>query len=270
MKACLRFFSLVALLGLSGPSASAATLTSVPMQGGMVMPMVSYKAADGRVHVALDPTIPQLIPLLASNPADNFAPEDPWYDALDPRRQGLAFSRRYGFVMGTMTDPIPAGTAIWIRKLSGSAEIGAYRYVSSAPKAFLPIFGTAGSAPALAWNGMMFHPAFTAPPGTNTYTATFDAYLSDTPEGKELPNTGSGPFTLTWTSVPDGRPTLAVGQKIVISWAVPEKSFVLEVSDGACTQWSPATETPVTAGGQAIVMLDPTPAVRIYRLRQVQ
>lgn len=38
------------------------------MQGGMVMPMVSYSAADGRVHVMLDPTIPQFTPLLVSNP----------------------------------------------------------------------------------------------------------------------------------------------------------------------------------------------------------
>lgn len=83
---------LTAVLALSARLATAATLTAVPMQGGMVMPMVSYSAADGRIHVMVDPTVPQLTPLLVSNPADNFAAEDPWYSALDPRAQGLAFS----------------------------------------------------------------------------------------------------------------------------------------------------------------------------------
>jgi prepilin-type processing-associated H-X9-DG protein len=101
-----------------------AILTSVPMQGSMVMPELSYYAADGALYVTMDPAIPQLTPLLASHPGDSFDPADPWFDALDPSRQGLAFSRRYGFVMGPATDQLPAGTGIWIRKLSGSAQLG--------------------------------------------------------------------------------------------------------------------------------------------------
>jgi hypothetical protein len=112
------------IVGMTAPApAPGAILTSVPMQGGMVMPMLSYNATDGAMHVAVDPTIPQLTPLLASNPQDRFDPADPWCDTLDPSRQGLAFSRRYGFVMNTATDPLPGGTAIWIRKLSGSREL---------------------------------------------------------------------------------------------------------------------------------------------------
>ena len=110
--------------------------------------------------------VPQLTPLMVSNPGDSFDPADPWFDALDPSRQGLSFSRRYGFVMDTMTDPLPPNTAIWLRKVSGSPELGFYRYSGSAPKAWEPIFGTAGTTNALFWNGMMFHPGVTAPPGT--------------------------------------------------------------------------------------------------------
>jgi hypothetical protein len=76
------------------------------------------------------------------------------------------------------TDLLPAGTQISIRKLLGSAELSAYRYQETAPKALEPIFGTDGSTNALYWNGMMFHPVFAAPPGTNGLTATFEAYSS--------------------------------------------------------------------------------------------
>jgi hypothetical protein len=85
--------------------------------------------------------VPQLTPLLVSNPGDSFDPADPWFGALDPSAQGKAFSRCYGFVMDAMADPLPAGTQIWIRKLSGSAGLSAYRYQETAPRALQPIFG---------------------------------------------------------------------------------------------------------------------------------
>ncbi|MCC7374591.1 MAG: hypothetical protein IT581_08040 [Verrucomicrobiales bacterium] len=259
--------ALTAVLAFSARPASAATLSAVPMQGGMVMPMVSYSAADGRINVMLDPTIPQLTPLLVSNPADTFAAEDPWYSALDPRAQGLAFSRRYGFVMATMTDPLPDGARIWLRKLSGPAEIGAYRYANTDPKAFEPIFGTAGSPAAMAWNGMMFHPTFTAPAGTHSYSATFDAYLADA-AGAEIANSSSGAFTLTWTTVPDGRPQLNIASKVVIAWPPTSGNFVLEVADNLpASNWTPVGVTPVTLDGQPTVLLDPSASTKIYRLR---
>ena len=163
-----------ALWGSPFAPVSGAVLTSVPMQGSMVMPMLSYHAAEGALHVQLDPTIPQLTPLLVSHPQDRFDPADPWFDALDPSRQGLAFSRRYGFVMNTVTDPLPAETGIWIRKLSGSAPLGFYRaHAMSLPHRWEPLFGTAGTTNVFAWSATMFHPCVTAPPGTNSYAATF-------------------------------------------------------------------------------------------------
>jgi hypothetical protein len=255
-------------LSLKSSALFAATLTAVPMQGGMVMPMLSYNAGDGRMHVMMDVTVPELTPLLVSNAGDSFDSVDPWFDALDPSRQGESFSRRYGFVMDAVTDPLPAGTQMWIRKLSGTPGLSAYRYANTAPKAFEPIFGTAGTTNALHWNGMMFHPTFAAPPGTNTCTATFEAYLVDTTTGTEVANSSSGPFVFNWTNLPDGRPMLGIGQRIVIFWPTATTNYVLEgketMSGGA---WTLVTNAPVTVEGQSAVVLAPEETRKFFRMK---
>ena len=107
-----------------GPLVTAAsiqgtTLSSVPMQGSMLMPVVAYHASKGTVTVNLSGVgvTAQLTPLLVSHPTNRFDPADPWFDSLDPSRQGLAFSRRYGFIMDTNTDMLPDN-----RKNSGFAK----------------------------------------------------------------------------------------------------------------------------------------------------
>ncbi len=254
-------------LTLSLASANAATLTGVPMQGGMVMPMVSYHAEDGHLHVMLESTVPQLTPLMGSNSGDSFDPSDPWFDSLDPSRQGLAFSRRYGFVMDTMTDPLPADTEIWLRKVSGPVEVGFYRYSTSAPKTWEPVFGTAGAPNALAWNGMMFHPGVTAPPGTNTLTAVFEAYLVDATTGLEVPDSGSGSFTLNWTVVAGGRPALDIASRLVIAWPATGSNWVLEAADTLpALNWTRVTNTPVLVDGRPSVVLSGVEAKRFFRM----
>jgi hypothetical protein len=256
------------LLGLGSISLTAGTLTYVPMQGGMVMPMVAYHAEHGHLHVMMTTNVPQLTPSLASHPADGFDPGDPWFDSVDPSRQGAAFSRRYGFMMDN-SDPLPANTQIWIRKLSGSPELKAYRYAQNAPKAWEPIFGTDGVTNALYWNGDMFHPAFTAPPGTNPLTATFEFYLVDTNTGLEVPDSSSGPVVLNWTNVPDGRPTLNLTQRVVIQWpAATTTNWVLEVATTPdATTWTTVTNPPVVVAGQPAVVLDGGAAQQFYRMR---
>jgi hypothetical protein len=265
---CLRSLGCgIVALTIAGAS-RAAVLTTVPMQGGMVMPMISYAAAEGALHVTVDPAIPALTPLLVSNPGDRFNPADPWYDLLDPCRQGLAFSRRYGFVMDSASDPLPNGTAIWIRKLSGSPELGAFRYRSTDPKAWEPIFGTAGSTNAFLWNGMMFHPGITAPPGSDNYSATFEAYLVNNTTGFEVAGSSTGPFTLNWTSVPDGRPALALAQKIAVSWPPATTNWVLETADTLpCANWTTVTNEPVLLDGRPAVLLDPSGVGKFFRMR---
>jgi hypothetical protein len=248
-----------------------AVLTSVPMQGGMVMPEVSYHATDGALHVMVDPTIPQLIPLLFSNPADSFDPADPWYDALDPSRQGLAFSRRYGFVMATVTDPLPQGTGIWIRRLSSSPQLGFYRaHAMSLPHRWEPLFGTGGTTNELSWNAAMFHPCVTAPPGTNEYTAVFDAFLVNTNTGVAVPGSGSEPFTLNWTSVPDGRPALSVAPSIVVAWPDVTTNWVLECTENLSPcNWCPVTNSPMMLDGRPAVVLQTGEARKFFRMKFV-
>ncbi|MBL9171334.1 MAG: hypothetical protein JNN07_26615 [Verrucomicrobiales bacterium] len=204
---------LTAVLSFQSWALFAATLTAVPMKGGMVIPMLSYQAAEGRMHVMVDATVPQLMPLWVSDPGDSFDPGDPWFEALDPSWESQSFSRRYGFVMDAVTDPLPVGTQMGIRKLCGTLVLSVYRYANTAPKAFAPIFRTDGTTNALHWNGMMFHPTFTAPSGTNTYTATFKAYLLITGTGLELPNSSTGPF------VSAGRTCQMVGPFLALSGA---------------------------------------------------
>jgi hypothetical protein len=250
-------------------TACAATLTAVPMQGGMIMPMIAYDADHGHLHVTMPPDVPQLTPLLVSNPGDNFDPGDPWYDFLDPSRQGLSFSRRYGFVMDVMSDPLPANTAIWLRKLSGSPELGFYRYSGSVPKAWQPIFGTAGTTNALYWNGMMFHPGVTAPPGTNPLSATFEAYLVNTQTGEEVPNSSTGPIVFNFTNVSDGRPELSLSQKIVVAWPDTATGWVLEMADAVTsTEWTTVTNTPVSVDGKPCVVLDGKAGKKFFRMRR--
>lgn len=247
-----------------------ATQTTVPMQGGMVMPMVSYHANDGMIHVMMPMTVPTLTPLLYSNPGDNFDPGDPWFNTLDPSAQGASFSRRYGFVM-TTSDPLPVGTQMWIRKLSGPPELKFYRYNGSAPKEFTSIFGTDGTTNALAWDLMMFHPAVTAPPGTNNYTATFEVYLHDTGTGLDVPGSSSGTLTFNWANLSDGRPTLSLAPKVFVAWPTGTASnWALEsASTMNATNWTGVTNPSVSVDGQPGVVLDSSATQQFFRMRYI-
>jgi hypothetical protein len=262
------FLPLVLVVSLE--SAFAVELSSVPMQGGMVMPMIRYDAANSRLHVMLDPTVPQLTPLFVSHPSDDFNPSDPWYEALSPARQSRSFSRRYGFVIDAMSDPLMAGTQIWIRKISGSEGLGVYRYSNTEPKAFEPIFGTDGTTNALWWNGMMFHPAFTAPAGTNSYNAVFEAYLVDADTGSEIPNSGTGTFTFEWTNIPDGRPEIQILADLTLSWPATATNYVPEAT-GAVSggSWITITNTPVLMADRLAVTVDPDASQQFFRMRRV-
>jgi len=249
-----------------------ATLTSVPMQGGMVMPMVSYNAGTSRIEVMLNPTIPTLTPLLVSNPGDNFDPLDPWFNALDPSAQGASFSKRYGFMWDSaMSDPLPTNTEVWLRQLSHSPGLNVYRDSASAPKAFTPIFGTDGTTNARAWNRMMFHPCFTAAPGTNALTAEFEAFLVNASTGQEIAGSSSGPFTFNFNNQSDGRPALNLAPKIVVGWpATTTANWVLESAPTPnATSWTLVTNTPVALDGQTAVVLDDDAAQQYFRMRHV-
>ncbi|HMP73093.1 MAG TPA: hypothetical protein PKE55_07505 [Kiritimatiellia bacterium] len=235
---------------------SGGVLTMVPMQGGMVMPMISYDEVEDRLSVMMPVEVPALTPLLVSHPGDWFDPAHPWFTDLDPSAKGLSFSRRYGFVMSGMSDELPANRQIWIRRVSGPAEVKFYRYATSpAPGVWEPIYGTAGSPAARFWNQMMFHPAVTAPPGTNGYTTVFEAYLVDVDTMAEL--SGSAiPMTLEFTNVPDGRPVLTMGTRVALAWDAGATNYVPEATtDLSSGLWMAVTQSVVVADGERMVLM---------------
>ena len=269
MKRILTWLSLAAFAG----SASAELLTIVPMQGSMLMPVVWYHADTDTVTVNLSHILvtAQLTPLLVSNPKDSFSPDDPWFDSLDPSRQGLAFSRRYGFDMDTMSDYLPYDRELWIRKLSGSPDLGIYDY-SGTPKEWIPIFGTAGTSNATYWDGWMWHVGVTAPPGTNTYSATFEVYVVNSTTGQEVPGSGSGPSTLNWTEVPDGRPQLSISApapgQVQLTWPVTATNWTLvSASTLNASSWSVVTNAPKTLNNQFAVTLNAEESAQLFRLK---
>jgi hypothetical protein len=239
------------------------------MQGSMIMPMFAYHADHGHLHVTMPTNIPQLTPLLVSHPGDNFDPSDPWFANLDPSAQGYSFSRRYGWVMHGSSDPLPPNTAIWIRKLSGSPELGFYRYSGTPPKAWEPIYGTAGSPNARMWNGMMFHPGVSAPPGTNPLSATFEAYLVDMTTSNEIPGSSTGPFVLHFTNVNDGRPALSATLKMAVQWDPAATNWALEwATSPTSTMWIAATNVPVVIDGSKTTLMELDGASKVFRLRR--
>ena len=116
----------------------------------------------------------------------------------------------------------------------------------------------------------MFHPGFTAPPGTGTYTATFEASLMYTTTGLAVPGTNTGPFVFNWTDMPDGRPALSVAAKVVLAWPAAATNYVLEAADTlAESNWTPVTNAPVRLDGQPAMVLDPCQARKFYRMPQI-
>lgn len=247
----------------------AATLSMVPMQGDMAMPMIAYRAGEGRLSVTMPEAVPQLTPLLISHPADGFDPAHPWFAALDPSARGQSFSRRYGWVVDGGSDPLPAGVAIWIRKLAGDADLAAYEYKGS-PPTWTPIFGTEGSASNRFWNGMMFHPAFVAPADTNARSATFEAYLVDTGSGAEISGSATGPMVFEFTNVEDGRPVLGAMTKLAVQWGVGATNWGLEWAPSVTsTVWNAVTNQPVEMDGAATVLINLDASGRVFRMRRL-
>jgi hypothetical protein len=255
-----------AVLLLVPAVSSSATLTMVPMQGGMIMPKFYYHATDGSLTVSIPTKIPQLIPLSISNPADSFDPADPWFADLDPSEKGLSFSCRYGFTMDRDSNLLPEGVTIWIKKISGSPGIDCYDAAT-----WEPLFGTAGSTNVLFWDATMYHPAFSALPGTNTFTAVFEGFLINTNSGTVLTGGSSGPFALSWTNSPDGRPLLDISRdsRLILQWPVTITNYLLEAKEIlTAPDWARITNAPVPVESNWTVIIDTANPARLFRLRR--
>ena len=255
------------LLALT-PAAQPAVLTTVPMQGSMVHVGISYHMTPAELRVHVDPGTPQLIPLDVSHPGDSFDPAHPWHPTLDPSERAMAFNRQFGFVMDGTSDPLPSGTAIWIRILSSSPGLEAYTYRAN-PPTLIPMFGTAGSTNVLEWNLMMFHPAVAAPPVNGDHSASFEAFLVDPATGLDVEGIDPVPFTLNWTSVEGTRPTLDIANAVVISWSTNAADYSLESSETLNPAvWTPVTNEPVLLEGRHAVVLPAAEAMKFFRLNE--
>jgi len=269
MKPIIACRNAAALVLLSVATASAAVLTAVPMGGAMVHANVLYDAANQRLDVHVEPPAPRLTPLDVTNPADNFAVGDPWFDCLDPSARGLAFNRQYGFVMDANTDPVPADMGIWIRLISCSPGLEFYRYRSSAGgKSWDPLFGTSSSTNLFIWNLAMFHPAIAAPPAVGSAAAVFEAIAVDLNNGQLLAAIAPGRFTLEWSLVPSARPRLRLERDLLLCWPASATNYVLESAPACSTTWTPVPTSPVIQEGQCLVPLAPIEFMRLYRLRR--
>ena len=118
----------------------------------------------------------------------------------------------------------------------------------------------------------MWHVGVTAPPGTNTYTATFEVYVVDTGTMLEVPGSSSPPFVLEWTDVPDGRPQLNItansSGQVRLAWPATATNWSLvSASTPNPSSWSTVTNQPVILDGQRTVTLAPSEASRAFRMR---
>lgn len=263
----LRMFLLAAFTHM--PWAGAAVLGTVPMGGPMVHVTISYSAGQNTLTARVDPMPTQLTPFDVTNPNDNFAPGDPWFSCLDPSACGLAFNRQYGLVVDALTDPLPLNTGIWIRCLSATPGLGFYYYRSTEPKNWAPMFGTLGSTNVWPWSLAMFHPAVTAPAVNCTHSANFEAFAVDLITGLQVSSIAPAGFTLTWSDVASGRPTLQLGPDLVLAWPGAATNYVLEASSSPMSgNWQVVTNTPILNSGRYTLPLGSTNPAQFYRLRR--
>ena len=248
----------------------AAELSSVPMQGAMVHINLGYVAVNTQVTVHIDASVPVIMPLVLSHPADWFNTNDPWYASLATEAEGLAFNRQYGIVLDAASDPIPSGQGIWVRQLGASTGLEAYTYRSSGTnKVWQPMFGTAGSTNVLPWSFMMFHPAYAAPARVGSHEATYEAFLVDTNSGAPVEGAIPVPFTLTWTVMgPDVHIVSSDGGSLVARWPLCLTNFGLEHASSPTGSWQTVVDAPVVSNGWWTLALDPEqhgPFVRLMR-----
>jgi hypothetical protein len=86
--------------------------------------------------------------------------------------------------------------------------------------------------------------------------------------GQEVLGSSSGPLVFTWTNVPDGRPSLSLGSRIVVFWPASATNWTLEGTDALPGgTWTPVTNAPVWLEGQSAVVLEPGDTRRFFRMK---
>ncbi len=248
----MKHFLLMLVFALGLLPARASTLQWVPdpdSLGGMVMPVVTVTNTStntGAISVALTqnnlpmaPLREWYLPVAGGGKGypyanDSFDPSSPWYSALDPSQQNLAFSTQFGFDMDMTeaSDPLPSGVVLAIRMVS--ATPGLTGYVDEwSPDLFQPVFQNPGDT--VIWGTLsMWHPVFTSST-LGAVSATFEIFAAS------LTDTTSSVITshvVDWTN----DVTAVSGYDsafVTLNWnVVPEpSSAILLASAGATLAW---------------------------------
>ncbi len=213
MSKTLPILTTAALLGaFASHAAIIQTIPSPMMQGGMIHMNVTFlDQATGTFDVHVDAGTPELKPLTTWSAGNTFDPADPWFDELDPTQSARPFNSQYGFLVDAAnSDTLPAGKGIGIRMLSLTPGLQAYFYRgTSGSEDFTQVFQP-GDTDVL-WNGVMWHPLFTATQLGN-HTAQFEVFLADTAPGDTVdyttafglePGYESKTFSVNFTAVPE-------------------------------------------------------------------
>ena len=131
------------------------------------------------------------------------------------------------------------------------------------------MFGTASSTNVLAWNFMMFHPAYAAPARVGTHEASYEAFMVDTNSGAPAGGVTSAPFILTWTVMgPDVQILMADNGSLTARWPSCLTNFGLEHASSPTGSWQTVVDAPVLSNGWWTLALDPDqhePFVRLMR-----
>lgn len=253
-------------------TATPTPLESVPMQGGMMHVEFEYHADHFGLHVHIPDALPLALALSESHPDNQFIEGDPWFHDLDPRHNGQAFNRQFGFVMSANSDLLPVGQSIRIRGVSMSPGLKAFKYRGSNPKEWSPLFQPENADSDLIWNLAMFHPAFVMPNVPGEYSAELEAQVIDDATGEPVAAVAALPFTLT-LQVP-GEPTeipeLSIGERMVLSWPMDGGQYIVEYADSPDAEvWTHLHVTPVDWNGEKVVLLEAAEGRRFFRLSKM-
>jgi hypothetical protein len=210
------------------PALSLAFLTAAPVSGAFVTPQmgggqvammggapmkhldISFDGTDVSVHIDDTVGTPMLRPLSAP---DEFDPAEPWAVLNDK-----AYNFQYGWnPSGFIT--LPAGSGIWVERLSQDSELQVYARPPATVPAYSPLFENDGDT--WQWSGAMTHNVYAvADPTQSSYSATYRVYIGDATTGEALASYGSADVTLDFSAAPVPEPAsalLAMGALLAVT-----------------------------------------------------
>ena len=196
-----------------------------------------------------------------------------WYDQGTTGANGDSFYNTY-------SSQLHGTNYVWIEKTGGSPELKTYfineDMTGDPGSPYTPIFGTDGSPAKWRWDGFMDHNAYAVElkqivSSRQLFTATYHLYIGDA-DGNSVAGYGDTTTTWRWQG-----PTVAVvptsgiawtNSQIVVYWKPTITNLTLMSVDSLSqTHWVAVTNKPVLSNGNATVIIEPSRAVKFFRLQ---